>query len=129
VGVILSTALLASAPLLVNTVVEFGLRRTILSANAEETNLRLVVNGFIAADPADYVALDAQIQALAAAHIGEHLVRTIPTARIRATTPRNCPGRAARSKSRTAAIGRTGSTGTTPASITPTITWARSSRS
>ena len=80
VGVMLSTALLASAPLLVNTVVEFGLRRTILSANADETNLRLAVNGFVSGDPAEYAALDTQIQALAVTHIGEHLVETIPVA-------------------------------------------------
>ncbi|MCA9929845.1 MAG: hypothetical protein KC419_15280, partial [Anaerolineales bacterium] len=78
-GVILSTALLSSAPLLVNTVVEFGLRRTLLSANPEETNLRLTVSGFISSDPADYAALNEQIQVLAQTYFGSHLAQAIST--------------------------------------------------
>ena len=43
-GVVLATALLASGPLLVNTVVEFGLRRTLLNAETLSANLRLVLS-------------------------------------------------------------------------------------
>lgn len=46
-GVILATALLASGPILVNTVVEFGLRRTLATADVLRGNLRLAAFAFL----------------------------------------------------------------------------------
>ncbi|MCP5098800.1 MAG: ABC transporter permease, partial [Chloroflexi bacterium] len=78
-GVLISTALLAAAPMLVNTVVEFSLRRTLLSADAADSNLRLRVDAFISGDPADYETLDRQIQTLVQAYTGDHVADVVPT--------------------------------------------------
>ncbi len=59
-GVLLSTAMLASSPILVNTVVEFGLRRTLLAADPDTSDLRLKAFGRL--DAATYAVLDGQVQ-------------------------------------------------------------------
>jgi ABC-type antimicrobial peptide transport system permease subunit len=78
VGVLISTALLATAPMLVNTVVEFSLRRTLLSANPADGNLRLRIDAFISGDPTDYAALDQEIEGLVHAYLGDHIAKIIP---------------------------------------------------
>ncbi len=59
-GVVLSTAMLASSPVLVNTVVEFGLRRTLLAADPSISDLRLKAFGRLT--PETYAGLDGQVQ-------------------------------------------------------------------
>jgi hypothetical protein len=74
-GVVLATALLASGPLLIDTVIELSLRRTLQSAPAEEGNVRLATH--IAADPAAYEALDQRLQALIQKHFSGYLTRIL----------------------------------------------------
>ncbi len=75
-GVFLSTALLAAAPLLVNTVVEFGLRRTLLSATAQEGHIRLLSPGLI--DKSRFDSLDAAVQQHLQDDMGLYLTDIIP---------------------------------------------------
>ena len=75
-GVLLSTALLASSPILVNTVVEFGLRRTLLAADAATSDLRLRAFGRL--DASDYAALDSQVQQTVTGRIPAFTDQTIP---------------------------------------------------
>ncbi|MBN1137040.1 MAG: hypothetical protein JXM73_10660, partial [Anaerolineae bacterium] len=70
-GVIMATALLASGPLLVDTVVEMGLRLTFGSASVIDTNLRL--STVAGPDMFDFQALDGEIRNLVRAAVGEHL--------------------------------------------------------
>ncbi len=51
-GVLLATALLATGPLLVDTVIEFGLRRTLLSSEPLQSHMRVKTRA--AADQATY---------------------------------------------------------------------------
>ncbi|MCP4519129.1 MAG: hypothetical protein GY824_28365, partial [Delftia sp.] len=74
-GVILSTALLSSGPLLVDTVIEVGLRHTLQSAPSADAHLRLSAR--IKADQAEYQALDAQVQELLQARLGKYLEQTV----------------------------------------------------
>jgi hypothetical protein len=74
-GVILSTALLTSSPLLVDTVVEFGLRHTLQNSEPADSHLRLSTR--IETDQARYQALDAQVQARLQERLGAHLNQTI----------------------------------------------------
>ncbi|MGD8398743.1 MAG: hypothetical protein PVG11_07790, partial [Anaerolineae bacterium] len=96
-GVILATALLASGPLLVDTVVELGLRLTFQSAAVTDANLRLVPaarldeaghqsaapgglqsaapGGLQSAAPGGLQALDGQVRDLLDATLGRHLER------------------------------------------------------
>jgi ABC-type antimicrobial peptide transport system permease subunit len=69
-GVVLTTALLASGPLLVDTVVEMGLYRTLESSGAEG-NLRLATSARV--DQASFQDLDREIQVLVQTALGEHL--------------------------------------------------------
>lgn len=75
-GVIFATALLSSAPLLINTVIEFGMRRTLLDAPPTDANLRLVLR----ADPdlERYRALHAAIQDIVYGYLGARLERVVP---------------------------------------------------
>lgn len=79
-GVILATALLASGPVLVNTVVEFGLRRTLLARDTLQGNVRLEAFTFIPQEEpeAEYAALDADIQAIIHQHLGPYIEQVIP---------------------------------------------------
>lgn len=70
-GVVLTTALLASGPLLVDAVVEMGLRLTLQSSSVTEGNLRLTTSTQV--DQAGFQALDSEIKALLRAALGEHL--------------------------------------------------------
>jgi hypothetical protein len=70
-GVILATALLASAPQLVDTVVELGLRRTLQSSGAADANLRLTTHTRV--NQAGFRALDGRIDALLRDELGRHL--------------------------------------------------------
>jgi ABC-type lipoprotein release transport system permease subunit len=72
-GVVLTTALLASGPLLVDTVVEIGLHRTFQSSGVVDGNLRLTTS--TQADQVAFQALDSEIQALLRGALGEHLGR------------------------------------------------------
>lgn len=77
-GVVLTTALLASGPLLVDAVVEMGLYLTLQSSGAADGNLRLATQAQV--DQADFQVLDGEIQALLQAALGEHLGRVVRTA-------------------------------------------------
>ena len=72
-GVVLTTALLASGPLLVDTVVEMGLYRTLESSGAAEGNLRLTATARV--DQVGFQTLDREIQVMLRTALGEHLDR------------------------------------------------------
>jgi ABC-type lipoprotein release transport system permease subunit len=74
-GVLLATALLASGPLLVDTVIEFGLRRTLLGSEPPDGHLRLTA--YASVDQAGYQALDAQVQEMLQRRLGQHLDRMV----------------------------------------------------
>jgi FtsX-like permease family len=70
-GVILATALLASGPLLADTVTEMGLHLTFQSSSVTETNLRLTTSTHV--DQTSFQALDGEMRPLLQAALGEHL--------------------------------------------------------
>jgi ABC-type lipoprotein release transport system permease subunit len=76
-GVVLATALLAAAPLLVNTVVEFGLRRTLLAADGAEGGVLLRGYGRFTAD--EYAELDEQVTAVLQPGFAPYTQQIIPT--------------------------------------------------
>lgn len=84
-GVVLATALLASAPVLTNTVVEFGLRRALLDADPAQANIRLATRS----DPdlVQYRRLDAAVSELVRAHLGGKLDTVIASGEARWTYP------------------------------------------
>ena len=61
-GVLLATALLATGPLLVDTVIEFGLRRTLLSSEPLQSHMRVKTRA--AADQATYREFDSRMQTM-----------------------------------------------------------------
>lgn len=77
-GVLLTTALLAGGPLLVDAVVEMGLYRTLESSGAAESNLRLVTTARL--DQTGFQSLDREIQRLLGTSVGEHLDRVVSSA-------------------------------------------------
>ncbi len=74
-GVVLTTALLASGPLLVDAVVEIGLYRTLESSGATGGNLRLTTTARV--DQSGFQTLDREIQILLRAALDEHLDRVV----------------------------------------------------
>ncbi|HNB51024.1 MAG TPA: FtsX-like permease family protein [Anaerolineales bacterium] len=73
-GVILSTGLLASAPVLIDTVIEFGLPRRLHTANTTDpltANLRLT--SFANLGETDYHTLDDSVRATLETRFGKHL--------------------------------------------------------
>jgi hypothetical protein len=74
-GVILATALMASGPLLAETVVEMGLHLTFQSSGVTDSNLRL--NTTVAVDQVDAQVLDGEVRELLGTALGKHLDRTI----------------------------------------------------
>jgi ABC-type antimicrobial peptide transport system permease subunit len=70
-GVVLATALLASGPLLVDAVVEMGLRLTLQSASVADGNLRLTTSA--SPDQPAFQALDGDVRTLVQARSGTHL--------------------------------------------------------
>jgi hypothetical protein len=85
VGVILATALLASAPLLINTVIEFGMRRTLLDADPMAVNLRLILRA--EPDVVQYRDLHSAVQDLVYGYLGAQLDRTVPSGSTRWAFP------------------------------------------
>ncbi|MGD8794423.1 MAG: hypothetical protein PVF47_17870, partial [Anaerolineae bacterium] len=82
-GVVLATAVLASGPLLVDSVVEMGLYLTLQSAGVTESNLRIASTGEggqVQPDPTDYQALDGKVETLLQATLGDHLGRVVRSA-------------------------------------------------
>lgn len=84
-GAILAVALLATSPILVNTVIEFGLRRALLSADPLAGNLRLRATSRL--DEASYQPVTAVVQQTLAAQFGPRLLQIIPSATSRALLP------------------------------------------
>lgn len=84
-GVILSTALLATAPVLIDAVLAFGLRRTLANADPLAANLRL----FESAEPSQavYRALSEEVERFAQAQFGPHLEQIIPSGGTRYVHP------------------------------------------
>jgi hypothetical protein len=76
-GVVLATALLATGPVLVEAVVEFGLRRALANADPLAANLRL----FTLAEPgtAVYQALNDEVHAFARTQFSPQLDQIIPS--------------------------------------------------
>lgn len=72
-GGVMTTALLASGPLLVDTVTEMGLDLTFQSSSVSDGNLRLATSAH--ADQVDFQALDSEIQAMLRTALGGHLDR------------------------------------------------------
>jgi len=74
-GIVLATVLLASAPLLVDTVLEIGLRHEILAANASDRNLHLQTYALTEAPVIE--ELDSQARYQLEKWVGDYLERTI----------------------------------------------------
>ncbi len=72
IGVLLATAMLSSGPLLVDTVVELGLRSAILTSDPLTSNLR-VMSTSSNYSREEVVALNKDMQALLNKHLGDHL--------------------------------------------------------
>lgn len=75
-GVLLSTAMLASSPILVNTVVEFGLRRTLLASDSAVSDLRLKAFGRM--DAITYGELDSQVQHMVNGRLSAFIDQVVP---------------------------------------------------
>lgn len=84
-GVLLATALLASSPMLVDTVVEFGLRRTLISPDPLQGNLRLRGYGRIDADT--FATLHENVTNTVQARLSDHLTAIVPAVGGRWMTP------------------------------------------
>ena len=78
-GVVLSTGLLASGPLLVNTVVEFGLRNTLTTGDALTRSLRISVFS-ASSSSADYAALNDQVNNVVQRRFASYLDQVVPQA-------------------------------------------------
>lgn len=76
-GVVLATMLLACAPLLTNTVIEFAMRRMLLDADPLDANVRLSVRSD--PNPAAYSDLHASVIQLAQASLGKHIRAIVPS--------------------------------------------------
>jgi len=74
-GIVLATALLASTPLLVDTVLEIGLRHEILAANTPDRNLRLQTYALTEAPIIE--EFDSQVRYWLEKWLGNYLERTI----------------------------------------------------
>jgi hypothetical protein len=74
-GVLLATALLASGPQLVDTVIELGLALTFQSSSVADANLRLTTTAVV--DQTDHEALDTEVRDLLLSKLGERLDRAI----------------------------------------------------
>jgi hypothetical protein len=77
-GVVLATALLSSAPLLVDAVIDLGLKQTLSGAAVAEGNLRLTAHAEV--DQAGFQALDGDITGLLRSTLGDHLGPVTPSA-------------------------------------------------
>ena len=84
-GVVLTTALLASGPLLVGAVVEMGLYLTFQSSGVADANLRLATSTPV--DQAGFQAFDGEIQALLRDTLGQHLDRVVRSAESQSMLP------------------------------------------
>jgi hypothetical protein len=84
-GVILAVTLLASGPVMVESVLDFALRRTLTSSDSLDSNLRLVTS----TQPSSEVFedLNEEIQTLMTSRFGEFLDQVIPTGETRWTYP------------------------------------------
>jgi len=74
-GVILGTSLLASGPLLVDTVMEFGLRHKLLTADPFDRNLNLQT--YERAEIPPVAVLDSQVRATLKENLGRHIEQII----------------------------------------------------
>ncbi len=77
-GVVLTTGLLASGPLLVDAVIEMGLYLTFQGSGVAETNLRVTTSTLV--DQAGFQALDGKVQPLLQTALGKHLDRVARSA-------------------------------------------------
>ena len=85
-GVILTTVLLASAPILVETVVEFGLRRTLETAVSPlSSNVQLITFPSDVLDEAEYDAITNDFQSLIERHLAPFVAEdgVIPARKLR----------------------------------------------
>jgi ABC-type lipoprotein release transport system permease subunit len=77
-GVILATTLLASGPLLVDTVIEFGLQSTLRTSDPQIGNLCLAASVRLAEQkPGEFEALDRQVRELLQERFGPYLDRIV----------------------------------------------------
>jgi ABC-type lipoprotein release transport system permease subunit len=84
-GVLLATALLASAPTLVHTVVVLGLQQTLLSGNPLVGNLRLTAD--VNPDAASVAEVDARVRQSLEEHIAPYVQQVIPSVQSPAMFP------------------------------------------
>jgi ABC-type antimicrobial peptide transport system permease subunit len=78
-GTVLASALMASGPLLVNSVIEMGLYLTLQSSSVPDGNLRLSTSAHVDREYAQQ--LDNDLQATLRSALGEHVDVVVPTAR------------------------------------------------
>lgn len=77
IGVFFATAMLATAPILVNTVVEFGLRRTLIASDPLEGHIRL--RAFDLVDTERFSALNQTVQQTVNRRLGLYSSEIVPT--------------------------------------------------
>lgn len=74
-GVVLAVALMASGPVIVDTVLDFGLRRTLITSDPQEVNLRLTTQNNL--DSSSYTGLNDEVRNLLQSQLGDQLKHTI----------------------------------------------------
>jgi hypothetical protein len=74
-GVVLAVALMASGPVIVDTVLDFGLRRTLITTDPQEANLRLTTQNSL--NSSSYAGLNDEVRNLLQSQLGDQLKRTI----------------------------------------------------
>jgi ABC-type lipoprotein release transport system permease subunit len=79
-GIILATTFLASGPILIDALMEFGLRRTLLNANAKDDVLYLSVRESSNRD--EYQAMDDQVQSFLKERLNHLDVNIIPVGHV-----------------------------------------------
>jgi ABC-type antimicrobial peptide transport system permease subunit len=74
-GVVLAVALMASGPVIVDTVLDFSLRRSLITTDPQEAHLRLTTQDNL--DLSRYAGLNDEIRNLFQSQLGDQLERTI----------------------------------------------------
>ncbi len=76
-GVLLATALLAGAPLLIDTIIDFGLHRSLASSDPLTSNLLLTAHVPAGVEPEAVAELDAQVQRQVTQALGDAVDRFV----------------------------------------------------
>ena len=81
-GIILASAFLASGPVLIDTLLEYGLRRTLLNANSKEDIFHLTLRE--TSDEDQYLRIDDHISKFIDDRVSQLEIDLIPTGNVRA---------------------------------------------